>query len=106
MMRSRPFVQAQASRPTVNYLCVWEARYMSIGEMPPPEAKPNISVGRVERWLRSLDRRELEITGRLAGVSFLAEAAPPDPPASSTPRNAECPCGSGKKYKHCHGAPA
>jgi preprotein translocase subunit SecA len=23
---------------------------------------------------------------------------------SSTPRNAPCPCGSGKKYKHCHGA--
>jgi preprotein translocase subunit SecA len=20
------------------------------------------------------------------------------------PRNAPCPCGSGKKYKHCHGA--
>ena len=20
-----------------------------------------------------------------------------------TPRNASCPCGSGKKYKHCHG---
>jgi len=32
----------------------------------------------------------------------------PDPtdPATwgSTPRNAPCPCGSGKKYKHCHGA--
>ncbi len=23
---------------------------------------------------------------------------------SMTPRNAACPCGSGKKYKHCHGA--
>ncbi|MCF6329686.1 MAG: SEC-C domain-containing protein, partial [Henriciella sp.] len=23
---------------------------------------------------------------------------------SRTPRNASCPCGSGKKYKHCHGA--
>ena len=23
---------------------------------------------------------------------------------SNTPRNAACPCGSGKKYKHCHGA--
>jgi preprotein translocase subunit SecA len=21
-----------------------------------------------------------------------------------TPRNAPCPCNSGKKYKHCHGA--
>jgi len=24
----------------------------------------------------------------------------------STPRNAPCPCGSGKKYKHCHGSAA
>ena len=23
---------------------------------------------------------------------------------ANTPRNAPCPCGSGKKYKHCHGA--
>jgi preprotein translocase subunit SecA len=22
---------------------------------------------------------------------------------AATPRNALCPCGSGKKYKHCHG---
>jgi preprotein translocase subunit SecA len=21
----------------------------------------------------------------------------------ATPRNAACPCGSGKKFKHCHG---
>ena len=34
--------------------------------------------------------------------------APPNPADPSTwartPRNAPCPCGSGKKYKHCHGA--
>ncbi|KIL96853.1 Protein export cytoplasm protein SecA ATPase RNA helicase [Paramagnetospirillum magnetotacticum MS-1] len=30
----------------------------------------------------------------------------PNDPATwaATPRNAPCPCGSGKKYKHCHGA--
>jgi len=34
-------------------------------------------------------------------------AVAPDRPGSeawaATPRNAPCPCGSGKKYKHCHG---
>jgi preprotein translocase subunit SecA len=32
-------------------------------------------------------------------------AVDPDVPATwgNTPRNAACPCGSGKKYKHCHG---
>ena len=38
-----------------------------------------------------------------------AETPPPPPPQPSainakTPRNAPCPCGSGKKFKHCHGA--
>jgi preprotein translocase subunit SecA len=29
----------------------------------------------------------------------------PNDPATwgKVPRNAPCPCGSGKKYKHCHG---
>lgn len=36
-----------------------------------------------------------------------ASAIMPDDPSSwgETPRNAPCPCGSGKKYKHCHGRP-
>ncbi len=34
-----------------------------------------------------------------------AEAVDPNDPATwrNTSRNAPCPCGSGKKYKHCHG---
>jgi preprotein translocase subunit SecA len=34
-----------------------------------------------------------------------AEAVDPNDPATwaRTPRNAPCPCGSGRKYKHCHG---
>ena len=32
-----------------------------------------------------------------------AAAAPVANPWPETPRNALCPCGSGKKYKHCHG---
>ncbi|HSZ49956.1 MAG TPA: SEC-C metal-binding domain-containing protein, partial [Caulobacteraceae bacterium] len=31
-------------------------------------------------------------------------AAAPRAPWAGTPRNAACPCGSGKKFKHCHGA--
>ena len=55
--------------------------------------------------------------GSQGGV-LLAEPAKADTPARSeidpsdpltwhnTPRNAPCPCGSGKKYKHCHGRSA
>jgi preprotein translocase subunit SecA len=33
-------------------------------------------------------------------------AANPNDPTTwgKVSRNAECPCGSGKKFKHCHGA--
>ncbi|MBV8548529.1 MAG: preprotein translocase subunit SecA [Alphaproteobacteria bacterium] len=33
-----------------------------------------------------------------------ARTNPADPAWGGTSRNAPCPCGSGKKYKHCHGA--
>jgi preprotein translocase subunit SecA len=40
-----------------------------------------------------------------ARAPIVASAADPNDPATwaGTPRNAPCPCGSGKKYKHCHG---
>ncbi|HEU4811489.1 MAG TPA: SEC-C metal-binding domain-containing protein, partial [Nocardioides sp.] len=40
---------------------------------------------------------EVAVTGAPASVS--------DDPFSTVGRNADCPCGSGKKYKKCHGAP-
>jgi len=42
---------------------------------------------------------------RMAMSSQAAAAIDPADPATwrDTPRNAPCPCGSGKKYKHCHG---
>jgi preprotein translocase subunit SecA len=38
-------------------------------------------------------------------TSYRADAVDPNRPETwaATPRNAPCPCGSGKKYKHCHG---
>jgi preprotein translocase subunit SecA len=45
--------------------------------------------------------RPLRTRSRAGGVD------PNDPGTwGRTPRNAACPCGSGKKYKHCHGAVA
>ncbi len=39
----------------------------------------------------------------LAPTAPGARTAPIPAPWARTPRNAPCPCGSGKKYKHCHG---
>ncbi len=49
----------------------------------------------------------LEAPAPVAALSLVAssEAFDPADPVTwrATPRNAPCPCGSGKKYKHCHG---
>jgi preprotein translocase subunit SecA len=56
------------------------------------------------------ERRQIPI----AGMQGSAEAAGPPPReegdmqqavSSKVPRNAPCPCGSGKKFKQCHGRP-
>ena len=39
---------------------------------------------------------------KLAGVSLPSKA---DDPYANVGRNAPCPCGSGKKFKMCHGRP-
>ena len=55
---------------------------------------------------------EAEASGVTEGVtktrsarSRASEVNPNDPTTwGKVPRNALCPCGSGKKFKHCHGA--
>lgn len=48
-----------------------------------------------------LDQREAD--GRMVYEGYRID--PADPSSWSVlPRNTACPCGSGKKYKHCHGA--
>jgi preprotein translocase subunit SecA len=39
----------------------------------------------------------------MAGPETLAPAAPVVRDGRKVGRNEPCPCGSGKKYKHCHG---
>jgi len=41
---------------------------------------------------------------RPASSQPAAQVDPKDPSTwGKVPRNAACPCGSGKKFKHCHG---
>jgi preprotein translocase subunit SecA len=41
---------------------------------------------------------------QLAGAGAALAAAPAREPVAAVARNAPCPCGSGRKYKHCHGS--
>jgi uncharacterized protein len=58
------------------------------------------SVRNIHRY--SLERRKLQVAcGEMPAVLAHSE---PSRRASKVGRNAPCPCGSGKKYKRCHGA--
>jgi preprotein translocase subunit SecA len=53
------------------------------------------------------NERALETVGALAGDAQARQALPLAALPTgfeTTGRNAPCPCGSGKKFKHCHGA--
>ena len=79
---------------------------------------------RRERLMRALQAQHAEAQSLLGSPEPAAAAPPPASPASADPgslraiealapfvrsdrkvgRNEPCPCGSGRKYKHCHGA--
>ncbi len=73
---------------------------------PPPQP---ISIPRSDIFETHLDP-DTGLNERRTSDPALAREAPNAPLAQAeqdwagTPRNAACPCGSGKKFKHCHGA--
>jgi hypothetical protein len=95
----------RAKRPTVNYQNLFEVFYRALGEAPPENAKPNPDGQIVNKYLSTLNARQLQILNRLTGLKFAVE--PPETAKVQAPvthpRNSKCPCGSGKKFKHCHG---
>ena len=75
----------------VNVLSHVELRIERGDSAPPPELAPAPA--------RGIETRE----DPALGPPPAARPATPPAPWARTPRNAPCPCGSGKKYKHCHG---
>jgi preprotein translocase subunit SecA len=64
---------------------------------PPPQRLPDVA--------RQLERRQQRQQKDLQYQTGAAQAEPPKPvrAAAKVGRNDPCPCGSGKKYKKCHG---
>jgi glycosyltransferase involved in cell wall biosynthesis len=91
---------AELDQPTVFYETLWSTVYKAAGLPAPPNAKPNIDIMPAQIWLNSLTDAQLRLANKLAGSVLRDPGTPPSLPS----RNAKCPCGSGKRYKHCHGA--
>ncbi len=76
-------------------------------ELPPMEAHHvNPTTGEDEFALETADAGgNGRSAAKPARIRQAADINPADPATwGKVPRNAPCPCGSGKKYKHCHGA--
>jgi preprotein translocase subunit SecA len=67
------------------------------------EARATGTTGRLVAARSRTARRNGSGPGNGADRSPPQRLAAPPAPWARTPRNAPCPCGSGKKYKHCHG---
>jgi preprotein translocase subunit SecA len=70
--------------------------------VPIPTRQPSTTIDEIEKEFERKKRRELE-HARMAG-SASAEAPAQRRTGDKVGRNDPCPCGSGKKYKKCHGA--
>jgi preprotein translocase subunit SecA len=73
--------------------------------VPIPTRAPSTTIDELEREFQRKKKRELE-QARTAGSSDGSNGNAPRVTGEKVGRNDPCPCGSGKKYKKCHGAQA
>ncbi len=74
--------------------------------VPVPMRPPSTTIDKLEREFQQKKQRELD-QARSAGASDTsANGGAPRRAGEKVGRNDDCPCGSGKKYKKCHGAQA
>jgi preprotein translocase subunit SecA len=69
-----------------------------------PTRQPATTIDALEREFQKKKERELERARQSGGDK--AEVAGPRRTGEKVGRNDKCPCGSGKKYKNCHGVAA
>jgi preprotein translocase subunit SecA len=85
-------------------LCVVE---LSLRQPPPPPPPPMVESHPDPAMALAGAEPAFEMAGATTVTAgpLRSEQVNPNDPATwrNTPRNAPCPCGSGKKFKHCHG---
>jgi preprotein translocase subunit SecA len=70
----------------------------------PPNGTPSTTIDALEREFQKKKQRELEQARSVSSASADTNGSGPRHAGEKVGRNDECPCGSGKKYKKCHGA--
>jgi glycosyltransferase involved in cell wall biosynthesis len=87
--------------PSVNYFSNWASHYLACGENPPPSSKQHFILKKFTDTVAT--EREAEILNRLLGFDFFQKYDFEKKYKENIRRNDPCPCGSSKKFKHCHG---
>ena len=72
---------------------------------PAPSRAPSTTIDALEREFERKKQRELQ-QAQSAGGAPTSNGSGPHLAGAKVGRNDPCPCGSGKKYKKCHGAEA
>jgi preprotein translocase subunit SecA len=73
---------------------------------PVSNRAPSTTIDALEREFQKKKQRELEHARAVSSSSAETNGSAPRRSGEKVGRNDECPCGSGKKYKKCHGAEA
>jgi preprotein translocase subunit SecA len=73
---------------------------------PVSNRAPSTTIDALEREFQKKKQRELEQARSVSSSSAATNGAAPRRTGEKVGRNDLCPCGSGKKYKKCHGADA
>jgi preprotein translocase subunit SecA len=69
-----------------------------------PTRAPQTTIDALEREFARKKERELEIARQAGGSTANGNGSAPKRAGANIGRNDPCYCGSGKKYKKCHGA--
>ena len=84
----------------------WQPNQQSAQHAPPvvPTKAPQTTIDALEREFARKKERELEIARQAGGSTANGNGSAPRRAGTQIGRNDPCYCGSGKKYKKCHGA--
>ena len=80
------------------------AQLMRVEIVPPEDQQPELPPMEAHKFDPNTGEDELAFAGASLVPAATADRDPKNPASwGKVGRNEDCPCGSGKKYKHCHG---
>jgi preprotein translocase subunit SecA len=80
------------------------AQLMRVEIVPPEDQQPELPPMEAHKFDPNTGEDELAFAGASLAPAATADRDPKNPASwGKVGRNEDCPCGSGKKYKHCHG---